>query len=86
MSVKGTSLRFETAFLYYDNLVNSFAKHSILCIHISIQDCSFMLDWFTPQAFQVLSEYLQLLDGFSELLVIQEMSRGVEVRISFLVA
>ncbi|KAJ9554716.1 hypothetical protein OSB04_009330 [Centaurea solstitialis] len=31
------------------------------------------------KAFQVLSEYLQLLDGFSELLVIQEMSRGVEI-------
>ncbi|XP_052620596.1 uncharacterized protein LOC111897809 isoform X1 [Lactuca sativa] len=31
------------------------------------------------KAFQVLPEYLQLLDGFSELLVIQEMSRGVEV-------
>lgn len=31
------------------------------------------------QAFQVLSEYLQLLDSFSELSVIQEMSRGVEV-------
>ncbi|PWA80198.1 hypothetical protein CTI12_AA198830 [Artemisia annua] len=34
---------------------------------------------FTLQAFQVLPEYLQLLDGFSELLVIQEMSRGVEI-------
>lgn len=33
------------------------------------------------QAFQVLSEYLQLLDSFSELSVIQEMSRGVEVSI-----
>ncbi|XP_023537423.1 syndetin-like [Cucurbita pepo subsp. pepo] len=31
------------------------------------------------KAFQVLSEYLQLLDSFSELSVIQEMSRGVEV-------
>ncbi|KAL4591638.1 hypothetical protein LXL04_004608 [Taraxacum kok-saghyz] len=31
------------------------------------------------KAFQVLPEYLQLLDGFSELLVIQEMSRGVEI-------
>ncbi|PPR81106.1 hypothetical protein GOBAR_AA39606 [Gossypium barbadense] len=30
-------------------------------------------------AFQVLSEYLQLLDSFSELSAIQEMSRGVEV-------
>lgn len=35
----------------------------------------------TIQAFQVLSEYLQLLDSFSELSVIQEMSRGVEVSI-----
>lgn len=33
------------------------------------------------QAFQVLSEYLQLLDSLSELSVIQEMSRGVEVNI-----
>ncbi|KAK1435111.1 hypothetical protein QVD17_00871 [Tagetes erecta] len=31
------------------------------------------------KAFQVLPEYLQLLDGFSDLLVIQEMSRGVEI-------
>ncbi|XP_024441108.1 uncharacterized protein LOC7473002 isoform X1 [Populus trichocarpa] len=31
------------------------------------------------KAFQVLSEYLQLLDSFSELPAIQEMSRGVEV-------
>ncbi|KAF2300702.1 hypothetical protein GH714_015223 [Hevea brasiliensis] len=31
------------------------------------------------KAFQVLSEYLLLLDGFSELSAIQEMSRGVEV-------
>ncbi|KAK9279860.1 hypothetical protein L1049_013542 [Liquidambar formosana] len=31
------------------------------------------------KAFQVLSEYLQLLDSFSELSVIQEMSRGIEV-------
>lgn len=31
------------------------------------------------QAFQVLSEYLQLLDTLSELLAAQEMSRGVEV-------
>ncbi|KAF9684812.1 hypothetical protein SADUNF_Sadunf04G0157500 [Salix dunnii] len=30
------------------------------------------------KAFQVLSEYLQLLDSFSELSAIQEMSRGVE--------
>ncbi|KAK3043635.1 hypothetical protein RJ639_001697 [Escallonia herrerae] len=30
-------------------------------------------------AFQVLSEYLQLLDSFSELSAIQEMSRGVEI-------
>ncbi|KAL3530480.1 hypothetical protein ACH5RR_009802, partial [Cinchona calisaya] len=31
------------------------------------------------KAFQVLSEYLQLLDSLSELSVVQEMSRGVEV-------
>ncbi|GAV72103.1 DUF2451 domain-containing protein/DUF2450 domain-containing protein [Cephalotus follicularis] len=31
------------------------------------------------KAFQVLSEYLQLLDSFSELSAMQEMSRGVEV-------
>ncbi|KAI3417268.1 uncharacterized protein J3R85_014534 [Psidium guajava] len=31
------------------------------------------------KAFQVLSEYLQLLDGFAELSAIKEMSRGVEV-------
>ncbi|CAB4313305.1 unnamed protein product [Prunus armeniaca] len=31
------------------------------------------------KAFQVLSEYLQLLDSFSELSAVQEMSRGVEV-------
>ncbi|XP_050367917.1 uncharacterized protein LOC126786203 isoform X2 [Argentina anserina] len=31
------------------------------------------------RAFQVLSEYLQLLDCFSELSAVQEMSRGVEV-------
>lgn len=31
------------------------------------------------QAFQVLSEYLQLLDTLSELSAAQEMSRGVEV-------
>ncbi|XP_058077735.1 uncharacterized protein LOC131226076 isoform X2 [Magnolia sinica] len=31
------------------------------------------------RAFQVLSEYLQVLDSFSELSAIQEMSRGVEV-------
>ncbi|GAB4824826.1 hypothetical protein Ancab_007696 [Ancistrocladus abbreviatus] len=30
-------------------------------------------------AFQVLSEYLQMLDSVSELSVVQEMSRGVEV-------
>lgn len=36
------------------------------------------------QAFQVLSEYLQLLDSFSELSAIQEMSRGVEVDIELL--
>lgn len=41
-----------------------------------------MLDWLTVQAFQVLSEYLQLLDSLSDLLAIQEMSRGVEVWIS----
>ena len=33
------------------------------------------------QAFQVLSEYLQLLDSFSELSVIREMSCGIEVSI-----
>lgn len=31
------------------------------------------------KAFQVLSEYLQLLDSYSELAAVQEMSRGVEV-------
>ncbi|XP_076921162.1 uncharacterized protein LOC143582500 [Bidens hawaiensis] len=31
------------------------------------------------KAFQVLSEYLQLLDSLSDLLAIQEMSRGVEI-------
>ncbi|KAI4373569.1 hypothetical protein MLD38_011683 [Melastoma candidum] len=31
------------------------------------------------RAFQVLSEYLQLLDGYSELSAIKELSRGVEV-------
>lgn len=31
------------------------------------------------QAFQVLSEYLQLLDSLSEFSAIQEMTRGVEV-------
>ncbi|EYU37015.1 hypothetical protein MIMGU_mgv1a001212mg [Erythranthe guttata] len=31
------------------------------------------------KAFQVLSEYLQLLDGLSELSAVQELSRGVEV-------
>ncbi|KAJ7947906.1 Coiled-coil domain-containing protein [Quillaja saponaria] len=31
------------------------------------------------KAFQVLSEYLQVLDGYSEFSAIQEMSRGVEV-------
>ena len=36
------------------------------------------------QAFQVLSEYLQLLDSFSQLSAIQEMSRGVEVDIKLL--
>lgn len=36
------------------------------------------------QAFQVLSEYLQLLDSFSELSAVQEMSRGVEVSIELL--
>lgn len=35
------------------------------------------------QAFQVLSEYLQLLDSISELSVIQDMSRGVEVSIFY---
>lgn len=35
-------------------------------------------DYF--KAFQVLSEYLQLLDSLSELSAIQEMSRGVEVK------
>ncbi|KVI09299.1 Protein of unknown function DUF2451, C-terminal, partial [Cynara cardunculus var. scolymus] len=49
------------------------------CYDISIQDCGFMLDWFLVQAFQVLSEYLQLLDSLSELSAIQEMSRGVEI-------
>ncbi|KAJ0020790.1 hypothetical protein Pint_32027 [Pistacia integerrima] len=34
------------------------------------------------KAFQVLSEYLQLLDSYSELSAIQEMSRGVEVWLS----
>lgn len=34
------------------------------------------------QAFQVLSEYLQLLDSLSELSAIQEMSRGVEVNLN----
>jgi hypothetical protein len=33
------------------------------------------------KAFQVLSEYLQLLDSLSELSAMQEMSRGVEVNI-----
>ena len=33
------------------------------------------------QAFQVLSEYLQVLDSLSELSAIQEMSCGVEVNI-----
>lgn len=33
------------------------------------------------QAFQVLSEFLQLLDSLSELSAMQEMSRGVEVNI-----
>lgn len=35
------------------------------------------------QAFQVLSEYLQILDSYSELSAVQEMSRGVEVMIIF---
>ena len=40
--------------------------------------CSFFV-LIIMQAFQVLSEYLQLLDSLSELSAIQEMSRGVEV-------
>nr|GEX67797.1 U-box domain-containing protein kinase family protein [Tanacetum cinerariifolium] len=35
------------------------------------------------KAFQVLPEYLQLLDGFSVLLVMQEMSRGVEILVNY---
>lgn len=35
----------------------------------------------TMQAFQVLSEYLQLLESFPELSAMQEMSHGVEVSI-----
>lgn len=34
------------------------------------------------QAFQDLSEYLQILDSLSELSSIQEMSRGVEVKLT----
>lgn len=36
------------------------------------------------QAFQVLSEYLQVLDYFSGLTAVQEMSRGVEVNLFFM--
>lgn len=35
------------------------------------------------QAFQVLSEYLQLLDSLSEFSAIQEMTRGVEVALTY---
>jgi len=43
--------------------------------------CSF-ISFIIMQAFQVLSEYLQLLDSLSELSAIQEMSRGVEVNLN----
>jgi len=35
------------------------------------------------KAFQVLSEYLQLLDSLSEFSAAQEMTRGVEVVIAY---
>lgn len=60
--------------------------------HSQLENCSqslttffwiliFLFYMIIMQAFQVLSEFLQLLDSFSELSVMQEMSRGVEVNI-----
>ena len=41
----------------------------------------YFLVLITVQAFQALSEYLQLLDSLSELSVTQEMNHGVEVNV-----
>lgn len=54
--------------------------HYILVL-ASGSSTSIWLMFIVLQAFQVLSEYLQLLDCFSELSAVQEMSRSVEASI-----
>ncbi|KAI3748213.1 hypothetical protein L6452_11156 [Arctium lappa] len=49
------------------------AKHMQIELETHVNEDNFF------KAFQVLSEYLQLLDSLSELSAIQEMSRGVEI-------
>uniref|UniRef100_A0A2P2L7N4 Uncharacterized protein MANES_11G154000 n=1 Tax=Rhizophora mucronata TaxID=61149 RepID=A0A2P2L7N4_RHIMU len=75
-----------------DLIVNSYAKkkqalvdmlpiltelHRVVDLQASLE--SLVEEGNYCKAFQVLSEYLQLLDSFSEFSAIQEMSRGVEV-------
>ncbi|KAA3458592.1 syndetin-like isoform X2 [Gossypium australe] len=48
------------------------ARNMQVCLESLVQENNYC------KAFQVLSEYLQVLDSFSELSVIQEMSNGVE--------
>ncbi|KAJ9540508.1 hypothetical protein OSB04_027014 [Centaurea solstitialis] len=56
------------------------AKHMQMELETHVNEDNFC------KAFQVLSEYLQVLDSLSELSAVQEMSRGVEVRNSYGIA
>lgn len=54
----------------------------MLFVHVMIRLTILLL--FFLQAFQLLPEYLQVLDNYSELSAVQEMGRGVEVNINLI--
>lgn len=65
------SSSFSQIILFYSNVVWS-------CILQVLTN-----DWPVDlQAFQVLSEYLQIMDSLSQLSAVQEMSHGVEVKLT----
>ena len=63
----------------------SHSRRTFADVHAYVIAIFNILHHSIEQAFQVLSEYLQVLDSFSELSAIQEMSRGVEVPFSLLI-
>lgn len=81
---KETSLRLDINFLLVCGILSAiiFLFYVHLLVSCISSEYIFPNTLCIAQAFQVLSEYLQILDSLSELSSIQEMSRGVEVKLS----